>query len=1070
MKCKEALTESRTLFISGNPGEGKTRYAIELLCNHADKNERLFLNDPDQLKPIDLKAIRGVVIDNIYGDVAYDEQHWKSWKLQLQYIIPMLNERKGNPLYVFITSRTYIAKSCADALPMQTVKLVTSDLDQDSKLRMLEAYASCVDRSVIISKFSSDIGFPQICYLFSVIKEFRDMGDKYFQSPDHYLFTLLEQFMKHQQIDLFTLMFIVYQKGSINIHTIENQKIKQLSTSIGLKFGRHEIRLSLEKLNGSFLCLDENDAIHSLSHDSLFDVVLRFSATKFPVPLIEMADVQILLNHVCVEGQSEANDIQCVYIKEIFAEKLSHRYAMEFLENKCKSEVIIRSNALYSDAVLIHFLNKLNRIENLESFLKVADANESLLVEYSIHGKCELLRTLLDTMNIFQCKKWAKEQMLIAHTNSQKLGHNMSTILLEDRMKCEVEKNRIQECNMDKFDTYLDESDTDGTGESGISSDSEIDGENDEYFNIAYQKDFQRSTLKSLFKERNFNVINDMIENKKINHVDIEAVAVDMISDGEDVDIIIPKYLNNSDKCLYKSFICCNTAAFNTLLEARSAAFDNNLTVVNVRTEDIKNIVRNKDIKPHLVYVYCTMTGFWSHVDRDTQITVTSKMNFDDALDKLMYLSPNICIRREEIYSETMSKVKYTFPMSLVCVLSFSRKEELICELLRLLENEKNSFTNDLPIATVRYCVETLIKDHRTYCLIFLVTLRYQSESLECARLLVSLQYITYANEPLRFVGSNNILRIILESEKETHVFYFSPFLPEDVVVSLQNLHGCSYFGEILTKIAYCGMIELKLEDLYTFTKIETISTRDKLALCTLECYEEGDPKSYGSLRLVTTILLTFLNKQHNSLFEQFLTKMCREINYLDYKSRPTEKKIWCILRDNMRLEERLLYHLFLKTSRDPDSTWNDRTILSDAVRDAFSTPGQAMKMRELLCKIEMHLQNEGSVTRLTNIEDTLYRRSHDRLHVISDDSMNIFSNYVLRTCKMIYPRKLFDQMSYDQVSVDVENTCMSYFEIMKLFVNFISQMIESFQVISRTTSSHVVLPSQTTDDEEDMQ
>ena len=245
-ECLHNLSSTRSLVISGNPGEGKTRYAVELMCSNTEHGRRLFLTYAQQLENIDLEHIDGVIIVNIYGDVSFDEDKCKRWKEQMPYLIARCKNNK--PFYVIVTSRSYILMKSIDQeiKRMKNVQITTRGLAIEERVSILQANCSIVDPIPLISAFKSPIGLPQVCYMYSSSDQF--CGGDIFHHPEEFINNILQTFELEDRMLFFAIALVVFHRGNFAIQDISAEEFDKINNYTRLNFGGYDLQIALTRL------------------------------------------------------------------------------------------------------------------------------------------------------------------------------------------------------------------------------------------------------------------------------------------------------------------------------------------------------------------------------------------------------------------------------------------------------------------------------------------------------------------------------------------------------------------------------------------------------------------------------------------------------------------------------------------------------------------------------------------------------------------------------------------------------------------------------------------------------
>ena len=457
-ECLHKLGSTRNLVISGNPGEGKTRYAVELICSKTEPGRRLFLTYVQQLENIDLEHIDGVIIDNIYGDVSFYEDKCKRWKEQMPYLIARCKNNK--PFYVIATSRSYILMKSTDPeiRRMKCVELLTTRLAMGERVSILQSHCSIADPLPLISAFKSPIGLPQVCYMYSTSDQF--CGGDIFHHPEEFIKNILQTFELEDRMLFFAIALVVFHRGTFALHDIRAEEFDKINNYTRLNFGEYDLQMALTRLCGSFIQYNEPVGNYQFLHDSLFETCCSYIGGRYSDLFISLSDVRVLVEFARIQQQAETTDRIYTYIPKSRCNiiNLAARYVSEMKKDARFKYMLTKSDALFCEELLSECLINLQENDMLKQFLNVADPNESLLVEFCIMNQPELVKLVMEYMDTFSCEDWVKSQKGKAKTRCKLWEYHACLDIFEDDEEYLSDDNSyFSECSDEDFYEEFDE-------------------------------------------------------------------------------------------------------------------------------------------------------------------------------------------------------------------------------------------------------------------------------------------------------------------------------------------------------------------------------------------------------------------------------------------------------------------------------------------------------------------------------------------------------------------------------------------------------------------------------------
>ena len=414
LECRQHLNSTNCLLICGNPGEGKTRYAVELLCSKTEHRKRLFVTSAQQLENIDLENIDGLVLDNMYGDISLDEDEYKRWKKHIPYLVS--RSQCGTPFYVILTSRSYILKSTDESLisTLPKVELLTKDLTETERMSILNSHCNIKNPRPFITMLESPIGLPQLCYLYSVSIKFR--GEDIFRYPERFIHNMLETLQREESALFVALALLVFHNDNLVVSDVKTEELDSIKNFTGICICLGDIERSLDRFSGMFVHYDEMSGVYRFLHDSLFETCCSYVGKKHSNMFMALSDVRVLVKFARIKNQKETDYRIYTYLpnNKTTIQKLALRYATEMKINTSFKRILSKTDVLFCEELLEEFLRKLEDDDMRSSFLNDKDANESLLVEFCNMNQPQLIKIILKELDKNATENWVQLQKRIA--------------------------------------------------------------------------------------------------------------------------------------------------------------------------------------------------------------------------------------------------------------------------------------------------------------------------------------------------------------------------------------------------------------------------------------------------------------------------------------------------------------------------------------------------------------------------------------------------------------------------------------------------------------------------------
>ncbi|KAL3865615.1 hypothetical protein ACJMK2_042987 [Sinanodonta woodiana] len=414
-QAKEILLNKNrgyTLFLSGNPGEGKTTFALMLLFEMQLKEKRcLILNDPADAKYVTPEDVDIIMVDNIFGTVTCDEYLSARWR---HYFDEFKKWKKDNKICFVFTSRELIYRECKWFLDTEYlfdkdgfILLSSEKLKQEEKAKILikqlaknkelkePFHLKRFEQTQCCLQFTSPFGFPLCCHVFASDIVYLRQGSSFFTRPLEALEAgINELWIKDTNKPMFVALAAVW---------MTNYKVEELNVGAGLFTRKVQLRGRLTLSNGGYEKMKEVAVrlniylSHTFSIDELFGKL----------------NGVYLSYHKPTSWQSEGYTFSHEVIEEAFGRVLMEikpdaaiQYgSMEFLVNntctaKCKNEGTATPSEEYRESIKIQIDKKHydDLFQRLLMSLKDID-DEFVAIHHSAFEDCNFLDFFFKKLN-----------------------------------------------------------------------------------------------------------------------------------------------------------------------------------------------------------------------------------------------------------------------------------------------------------------------------------------------------------------------------------------------------------------------------------------------------------------------------------------------------------------------------------------------------------------------------------------------------------------------------------------------------------------------------------------------
>jgi len=338
-RAEKHLKNSNILVIIGNPGDGKTALAKQLMRSFIDSKTRclkpLILSDKKQfdelVKPNNALC---VLIDDMLGSVVLKTSELESWGSILGILwstFPIGNCSQNNVL--ILTLRKDIFNNCPVQMRKSPIFNERNILDLSLKesltkkcMRlMLDKYFNTSpgfqpfneEELDNIYKNSPGVGFPQCCKMAMDNDNFLSERAGFFLNPFSCLKEELDKLKskgKNKYCSL--LIFLFYPEFlSTDISYNDDKKttiLQYLNDIYGYRWeGRQNLRDNLSAMRGLYLRWDEHKSQYHFSHESVQTAVIFSFASSYTQAFIQLSESR----HLSILVTDKETDVKTGKVK-----------------------------------------------------------------------------------------------------------------------------------------------------------------------------------------------------------------------------------------------------------------------------------------------------------------------------------------------------------------------------------------------------------------------------------------------------------------------------------------------------------------------------------------------------------------------------------------------------------------------------------------------------------------------------------------------------------------------------------------------------------------------------------
>ena len=329
VEAKEYLQKAYSVLLYGNPGEGKTFSAFQIVKHLVENNivtlERCaLLSKPEDLDLVRKADIDLILIDDIFGKHNTDSNKFAAWEKDFATLQSIVGTGK---IRIIMCSRMHIYEECRKKLDgldifSRTTELSSAKLSQEERsailIQQLEVYKRNVNEVNVDECVAQEfVGFPLCAQQFASDNLLFSKKTEYFRKPYKYF---LDQNIKALDDQSFiALLFVFYKGNTIHLTDLDITRMSKDTQDLLVHVAKlrgvekptslivKETKEKVTSMKNSYVKCIDNDV--SFFHDTMYETVAKLHYQEYPSEVIKYCTLDYLCQCVFLEGQNNGEVI-----------------------------------------------------------------------------------------------------------------------------------------------------------------------------------------------------------------------------------------------------------------------------------------------------------------------------------------------------------------------------------------------------------------------------------------------------------------------------------------------------------------------------------------------------------------------------------------------------------------------------------------------------------------------------------------------------------------------------------------------------------------------------------------
>ena len=319
IKAKDYVLNDYSVYLYGNPGEGKTMTAFsivkDLVVNNVISLDRcVLLRKPEDLDIVDPGEIDLIIIDNMFGKYNPDNSDLPSW--DFEYLESLVGKKKTR---LIMCSRMHIYmeyRKKLDGLDIfsRTIELSSATLSHEERrtilIEQLEFHKRNVNDVNIEECITQDlVGFPLCAQQFARDDLLFAKKADHFRKP--YRYFLEQNIQVLDDTSRIALLFVFYKQNKLKNTDLDitNEETKNLLVHIAglcgveksIKVIVKETKDKITNMKNSYVkCIDDEVSYY---HDTIYETVAKLHFKQYPSEVLKYCTIEYFFQ--CIEGQDQ---------------------------------------------------------------------------------------------------------------------------------------------------------------------------------------------------------------------------------------------------------------------------------------------------------------------------------------------------------------------------------------------------------------------------------------------------------------------------------------------------------------------------------------------------------------------------------------------------------------------------------------------------------------------------------------------------------------------------------------------------------------------------------------------
>ena len=332
-RAEELYRWNNLVTVIGNPGDGKTMIAVQLLLRLKEEGETIVvLTDPNLIEQIYESNTRVVFfVDDAFGAPTINKALVDTWTRLYDKLECLVEAKKCG---LILTSRKQVLMQCDKLLHKCTgfknnvvdISYGPEQFSPQERTLIASRYikgANCLNQkySVKIPVTKYIPGFPLMCKMYSTSGDLREKGSDFFENPILFLKEQIEHLVWSDQTSYCGLVLVTMFDGRLSRDVFDEfdepepdvtSKLQAVMKCCGLNpmYDKSKIESALNNMEGVFVEVLEDDFI--FLHSAINDAVCFVFGKRRTKEILKVASAKFVEQRIRTKdsiGETDQNDV-----------------------------------------------------------------------------------------------------------------------------------------------------------------------------------------------------------------------------------------------------------------------------------------------------------------------------------------------------------------------------------------------------------------------------------------------------------------------------------------------------------------------------------------------------------------------------------------------------------------------------------------------------------------------------------------------------------------------------------------------------------------------------------------